>query len=140
MSLYILDTHIVTLFRASEPNIVRRIHETDLDQIAVTVISVEEQLDGWYRLLRRKNSPDQLSQIYDQIKTTVDILSLFNLLSFSVAAIQRYEQLQTLRLNIGKMDLRIAAIALELRAVVVTQNLRDFERVPDLVVENWAAS
>ncbi len=44
-----------------------------------------------------------------------------------------------MRLNVGKMDLKIAAIALEHGCIVVTRNERDFRRVPGLVVENWAA-
>ena len=42
-----------------------------------------------------------------------------------------------MKLNIGKMDLRIAAIALEEDATVITRNLRDFQRVPGLKCENW---
>lgn len=40
--------------------------------------------------------------------------------------------------NVGGNDLRIAATALEMNATVVTRNVRDFERVPGLTVENWA--
>jgi len=36
------------------------------------------------------------------------------------------------------MDLKIAALALELDATVVTNNIRDFSRVPGLKVEDWS--
>ena len=42
------------------------------------------------------------------------------------------------RLNVGGMDLRIASIALELAATVVTANTRDFTRVPGLSVVDWS--
>ena len=58
--------------------------------------------------------------------------------TFSEPAIIRYNALLALKLNVGKMDLRIAAIALEANATVITRNLRDFERVPGLACENWA--
>ena len=38
---------------------------------------------------------------------------------------------------IGNMDMLIAAHALSLNATLVTNNLRDFKRVPDLKLENW---
>jgi tRNA(fMet)-specific endonuclease VapC len=45
---------------------------------------------------------------------------------------------QAAKLNVRKMDLCIAAIALEHQAIVVTRNVRDFQRVPNLVVEDWS--
>ena len=60
------------------------------------------------------------------------------ILDFTEPAIIRYNALLALKLNVGKMDLRIAAIALEAGATVITRNLRDFQRVPELACENWA--
>ena len=40
---------------------------------------------------------------------------------------------------IGPMDTLIAAQALALGATLVTNNQREFQRVPDLFLENWAA-
>ena len=41
-----------------------------------------------------------------------------------------------MKLNVGKMDLKIAAIALELSATVVTNNAREFRRAKGLKLEN----
>ncbi len=38
---------------------------------------------------------------------------------------------------IGNNDLLIAAHARSLDSVMVTNNIREFERVPDLIIENW---
>lgn len=59
------------------------------------------------------------------------------LLPFTVAAIARCQSLLRQNLNVRKNDLRIAAIALEHNAKVVTANVRDFSRVPGLSVEDW---
>jgi len=46
-------------------------------------------------------------------------------------------QLQKLGTPIGAMDLLIASHALFIDTVLVTNNTREFERVPDLKIENW---
>ncbi|MFU8789142.1 MAG: type II toxin-antitoxin system tRNA(fMet)-specific endonuclease VapC [Methylobacter sp.] len=45
--------------------------------------------------------------------------------------------LKTKGMPIGNMDMLIAAHALNLNATLVTNNLREFERVIDLKLENW---
>ncbi len=62
----------------------------------------------------------------------------FVVLSFPETAILRFEQLRSLRLNVGLMDLRIAAIALENSLTIVTRNQRDFGRVPGLAIVDWS--
>jgi tRNA(fMet)-specific endonuclease VapC len=58
-------------------------------------------------------------------------------MDYAMAAIVRFQSLLKLKLNIGRNDLRIGAIALETNAVVVTANTRDFGRIPGLVIEDW---
>ena len=95
-------------------------------------------LSGWYRRLRRTKKPEELARVYDRLTATVRSLSRLAILSFSEAAIRRAKTLQAAKLNVRKMDLCIAAIALEHQAIVVTRNVRDFQRVPNLVVEDWS--
>jgi tRNA(fMet)-specific endonuclease VapC len=108
------------------------------NEIAISVISVEEQLSGWYRQLRKAKETKELAEVYDRLTAAVRSLSRLPILSFSEAAIQRARTLQKAKLNVRKLDLCIAAIALEVRAIVVTRNVRDFKRVPNLSVEDWS--
>lgn len=137
MSPYVLDTDTLTLFREGNPKVRQRVSAHLPGDLAVTVISVEEQLTGWYNRIRSTKSPSELARAYERLANTVRFFSGIHILNFTENAIARFESLRSLKLNVGGMDLRIAAIALEHNAVVVTRNTRDFERVPDLVTEDW---
>jgi tRNA(fMet)-specific endonuclease VapC len=65
-------------------------------------------------------------------------LARLQILTYTEADIQRYEQLRVMKLNVPKMDLPIAAIVLEHGATLVTRNTRDFQRVPNLVFVDWS--
>ncbi len=60
------------------------------------------------------------------------------ILSFTEEAIDQYERLRQMKLGVRTNDLRIAAIALENSAIVVTRNRVDFGQVPELRIENWS--
>lgn len=68
-------------------------------------------------------------------------LGLFDLHPWPVAASSLYvslrRDLERQGTPIGGMDLMIAAHALAENAVLVTTNLREFSRVPNLRLENW---
>ena len=139
MSLYVLDTDTLTLAQRGQPHVTARIQATDRSELAITVISVEEQLSGWYTLLRRTKQPGKLARVYQRLAETVSYYGRWSILSFTEPAIHRYSRLRASRLNIGKMDLAIAAIVLEHNGVLVTRNIRDFQRVPNLVLEDWSS-
>src|SRR5262249_60924141 len=138
VNLWILDTDILTLYREGHQAVGQQVAAHPPAEMASTVISEEEQLSGWYTLLRRAQRPDQVAHAYAELAATVSFLGKLRILSLTEAAIARYGQLRNLRLNIGRMDMRIAAIALENGGTVVTRNTRDFGRVPGLVVEDWS--
>jgi tRNA(fMet)-specific endonuclease VapC len=138
MSLHVLDTDTLSLLQERHASVLVRVAACAPDDLAITVVSVEEQLSGWYRRLRRAKKPEELAKVYDRLTDAVRSLSRLPILSFSAAAIRRAKALQASKLNVRKMDLCIAAIALEHQAVVVTRNVRDFQRVPNLVVEDWS--
>lgn len=63
MSLYILDTDTLTLFNWNHPKVLQNVLAHLHDEIAVTVISVEEQLSGWHRALRQTKQTSQLTAV-----------------------------------------------------------------------------
>ena len=133
-----MDTDIFTALQQDNMKVVRKLWAyTDAD-VCLSIITVQEQFDGWLRVLNRTKTDADLARVYQNWASTVRNISGMPIITFTEQAILRYRTLLTMKLNIGKMDLRIAAIALEEDATVITRNLRDFERVPDLKCENWA--
>ena len=137
MTVYLLDTDILSLYQRGEAAVCRRVLVHAASGVTISVITVEEQLSGWYTLLRRAKGRDRLAHAYENLARTVRALSTLQILSFTRAAIDRYEELKRLKLGVRANDLRIAAIALEHGAVLVTRNLRDFGQIPELGVEDW---
>jgi tRNA(fMet)-specific endonuclease VapC len=138
MSLSVLDTDMLSLLQRGHPIVTRRFASRPAGEIAITAITVEEQISGWYTMLRKAKKPEDLALAYQSLIDTVRYLASLPILPFSADAIVRFQLLVGQKLNVGGMDLRIAAIALENGAAVVSRNLRDFGRVPGLIVEDWS--
>jgi tRNA(fMet)-specific endonuclease VapC len=138
MTPYILDTDILSLYQQGHPKVRQQCRARPTRHLAITVISVEEQLSGWYTAIRKARSPDDLALAYESLADSVRTMARLAILPFTTAAIARSQYLIGLRLNVRHMDLRIAAIVLEHGGTLVTRNTRDFSRVPGLVLEDWS--
>jgi tRNA(fMet)-specific endonuclease VapC len=134
----LFDTDMLTLYEEGHPEVCRNVAAHHPDDLGTTIISVEEQLFGWFTMLRRAKDRKASARIYQRMTDTVTFLARMQISSFTEPAIARYEALQAMKLNIGGKDLRIAAIVLEEGAILVTRNARDFRRVPGLVIEDWS--
>lgn len=137
MRLYVLDTDHVSLLQKDHPQIVPHISTVGARSLAVTVITVEEQLRGWFKVIRRHSSGSKLIWAYAGLRGAVEYFNTVRLLDFDQAAEARYGELRRQKIRIGTQDLRIAAIVLSVNAILVTRNRRDFAKVPGLVFEDW---
>jgi tRNA(fMet)-specific endonuclease VapC len=134
----LLDTDTLTLYQRGHPAVSHRVTAAHADDLFVAVISVEEQLTGWYTRLRKAKKPPELAAIYDRMTQAIRFLTRFEIVSFTEPAIARYEALRKTHRGMGKNDLRIAAIALETGMTIVSRNLRDFRQISGLTVKDWS--
>lgn len=137
MSLWILDTDHFSLLQRGHLGIRQRISKVKAQEIAITIISAEEQIRGRLSIIRRASFTQDLILTYRRLKELLDDLETLNVLDFILEVSPIYDDLIRQKIRIGTRDLRIAAIALAVKGTLVTRNLRDFEQVPGLKVEDW---
>jgi tRNA(fMet)-specific endonuclease VapC len=140
MSLFVLDTNTLVLFQEGQAAVCRRLLSQPMEELAISVITVEEVMSGWYTLVRRAKNDEKLASAYQHLADAVTLLSRFRILSFTESAIDRFHELKTHKLGVKYMDLRIAAITMEHGGTLVTRNMRDFQLVPRLNLEDWSVS
>jgi tRNA(fMet)-specific endonuclease VapC len=111
LSLYVLDTDMLTLVEEGHPVVSRRFLEQRPEDVAVTVLTVEEQLGGWYTELRRAKRPERLARAYRRLAATVGFLARLQVVTYDEPAMQRYDELRKRKVKIGRTDLRIAGLS-----------------------------
>ena len=100
-------------------------------EIAISSVTVAEMMYGVAKSRHQERNESAL----------VSFLAPLEIVDFGFKAAQYYgiirANLEKLGAPIGAYDLMIAAHALSLGLVLVTNNEREFQRIPDLIVENW---
>lgn len=129
---------MLTLVEEGHPLVSRRFLEANPAEVAITILTVEEQLAGWYAELRRSKKPERLARAYRRMTEAVRFFSRLQVLTYTQSAMQRYEELRRQKVRIGRTDLRIAVIVLEQQAILVTRNSRDFKQVTGLQLDDWS--
>ena len=104
---------------------------------ATTIVNAEEQLRGWLAEINRYRTPHQQLSAYDGMQNYLEFLRKFPLMAFDVPAADEFDRLRRMKVRIGSMDSKIACIALVHNVLLLSANLRDFQKVPGLRVENW---
>jgi tRNA(fMet)-specific endonuclease VapC len=138
VSLWIFDTDHATLFQQGNTQIAQRLNAVNPKDIAITIVTVEEQMYGRLNRIRRSNSADEIISAYASLQKTINYLTDFQLLDFDGVAYNYYAQLLQQKIRVGTQDLRIAAITLSKSGILLTRNRRDFEKIPGLRFEDWS--
>ena len=140
MSLWILDTNVINALHGYDPNVVKKLANVDLSDVATTIITAEELIGGWFNEINKANKSDKLSNLiysYQGFSATLAYLKEVRVVEFDQKAYEIYLQLrQQVRMK-RTGDMRIAAIALSVDGIVVTRNQKDFSKVPNLKIEDW---
>ncbi len=131
---YLLDTNICIAMIKDRPARMRiRFSGLSTEEVGISSIVAAEL---WYGVA--------LSEKKKQNEAALrDFLDYVAILNWPYEASPIYGQIRTILQKkgtpIGAMDLLIASHTLWLDAVLVTENTREFQRVPDLKIENWLA-
>jgi len=138
----ILDTDCLSLLdkeRLLESSKLRQKLETfSSDQLFTTIITFEEQMRGWLSYIASSNAIEHQIDAYRKLHRFLENYRNTAVMDFDEGAAGVFKELKSQKIRIGTMDLKIASIAISHRAILVSRNLRDFEQVPNLRVEDWA--
>jgi tRNA(fMet)-specific endonuclease VapC len=89
MSRYVLDTDMLTLYQDGHPSVCQKVAAHRPEELATTIISVEEQLTGWLAMLRRAKNREMLANVYHRFTENTAFLARLNILTFTLPAIDR---------------------------------------------------
>jgi tRNA(fMet)-specific endonuclease VapC len=129
---YMLDTNIcIYVITNRSLEVVKKFRQMDKDEISVSVIVASELAYGVAK-----------SRLHEKNKETLELfLSSLSVEPMTDSVMWHYaslrHQLERAGTVIGENDQWIAAHALASNSVLVTNNMREFERVAGLTLENW---
>ncbi len=131
---YMLDTNIIIyLLKNKPPSIADKINSLPADaSLIMSFITYAELLKGAENSQRKEQVLAQL----EQLTTIIEVVYPDNHTICQHYAVQ-FLQLKYKGTPIGANDLWIACHALAAEAILVTHNVREFERVSNLPVEDW---
>jgi tRNA(fMet)-specific endonuclease VapC len=139
----ILDTDHLTALEgadtAASTRLRGRLAKLPADEVVTTIITYEEQTRGWLAYAARARGVAQQVAAYRRLRVHLETYRRIPVVDFDESAAVQYQRLMAQRVRIGTMDLKIAAIAIASDAMLLSRNLRDFRKVPDLRVEDWTS-
>ena len=129
---YLLDTDICSyVMKRSHPALIERVRSFAFRELSVSAVTVFELEFG----ARRSGRYDALMRVIHAFLDNVEVLPFDRAAAAEAGAIRA--DLHAAKATIGAYDLLIAGHARATGSILVTNNVREFSRVPALALENW---
>lgn len=129
--MYLLDTNIcIYIINNKPPHVFEKFKEFQLGQLGISSITASELAFGV-----EKSGSERNKQALNKFLAPLEILPYDEQAIWHYAQLRH--QLQSKGKVIGSLDMLIAAHALALKTILVTNNVKEFKRVKGLIVENW---
>jgi tRNA(fMet)-specific endonuclease VapC len=134
----LLDTDTFSLHQSAHERVTKRIAAAS-EVPAITLITQIEAVRGRYDAVMKAENGTHVLRNLQGLERTINHLALFEIVPFNEAAAVQFDRLIGTKglKRIGRGDLLIASIALANKAILVTRNRKDFQKVPGLRIENW---
>ena len=137
----VLDSDVLSIIQRGEGEAYEKLSArlmAEDDDVVTTIVSFEEQMRGWLALVARYQDVTRQVLPYAHLHTLLEDYSSRPVLDFDDAAAAEFSRLRKLKVRVGTMDLKIASIVLVHDATLITRNISDFGRVPELRAYDWA--
>ncbi len=129
---YMLDTNIcIYIIKKKPPHVLERLQSFAIEDVAISSITLAEMEYG----IKKSSKPRQNHDALYEFVTPLEILNFDDRAACHYGEIRAH--LEAKGNLIGSMDLLIAAHARSLTCTLATNNVKEFKRVPGLLVENW---
>ena len=130
---YMLDTNICIYIMKERPEqVIERLRHTPISDVGVSTITLSELEDG----AAKSSRPEQNKLAILEFLAPLEILPYDDMAAREYGKTRAYLEKQGT--PIGSLDMLIAAHALSLKGILVTNNESEFRRIPALKIENWA--
>ncbi|MFZ3136471.1 MAG: type II toxin-antitoxin system VapC family toxin [Thermodesulfovibrionales bacterium] len=131
MDIYILDTDICIYWLKGNDRIEKKIVQVGLSAISITVITECELFYGAFKSTKKEKN----LAIIEELKSKINTLHTTEGVSYIYGKLK--SELGNKGQTIDDAALLIASIALSNTAILVTNNISHFKRIPGLKIENW---
>jgi tRNA(fMet)-specific endonuclease VapC len=125
---YLIDSHVVIDHLADVPEASQLLSKLAADGIAISIITYMEVFQG----VTRSPQPEEAHSKFRAFIKSIPTLPLSIAVAERCARLREALRTQNKRVNSRALDLLIAATALEYDLTLVTENIKDFEDIPDL--------